>query len=75
MLSRQNDKQKTHEGEDIGLIAQNVQEFLPEIVTKRVDGYLGIKYERMVPVLVEAIKEQGRRIESLEDEVRRLLGN
>ena len=42
---------------DTGLIAQDVQEVLPEIVRKKKDGYLGVQYDKMVGLLVEAIKE------------------
>ena len=41
----------------IGLIAQEVQEVLPEVVTTDDDGYMGIKYTNVIGVLVEAIKE------------------
>ena len=42
---------------DTGLIEQDVQEVLPEIVRKKKDGYLGVQYDKMVGLLVEAIKE------------------
>ena len=41
----------------IGMIAQEVQEVLPEVVTTDDNGYMGIKYTNVVGVLVEAIKE------------------
>ena len=41
----------------IGMIAQEVQEVLPEVVTTDDDGYMGIKYTNVIGVLVEAIKE------------------
>ena len=61
-----NSNQETHEGHDIGLIAQQVESVAPEIVSERMDGYKGIKYEKMVPLLVGAIKEQQQTIKSLE---------
>jgi hypothetical protein len=48
-----------------GLIAQEVQEVLPEVVVERVDGYLGLDYSKMMGLMVEAIKEQQRQIEEL----------
>jgi lipopolysaccharide export system protein LptA len=41
----------------IGMIAQEVQQVLPEVVTTDDDGYMGIKYTNVIGVLVEAIKE------------------
>ena len=41
----------------IGMIAQEVQDVLPDVVTTDDDGYLGIKYTNVIGVLVEAIKE------------------
>jgi hypothetical protein len=41
----------------IGMIAQEVQEVIPDVVTTDDNGYMGIKYTNMVGVLVEAIKE------------------
>ena len=42
----------------IGFIAQNVQPIVPEVVRTDKNGYLTLDYGRLVPVLVEAIKEQ-----------------
>ena len=54
------------QGKQIGLIAQDVEETLPEVVATGSDGYKSISYEKIVPVLIEAIKEQNKRIELLE---------
>ena len=50
---------------DIGIIAQEVQKVLPEAVGKREDGTLGVRYEQIVPLLIESIKELKSEIESL----------
>jgi hypothetical protein len=55
-----------------GLIAQEVQEVLPEVVVERENGYLGLDYSKMVGLLVEAIKEQQIKIDNLTIEVERL---
>ena len=52
---------------DVGLIAQQVEEVLPEVVGKRKDGYLAIKYDRIVPLLIESIKELKREIDNLKN--------
>ena len=70
-----NSNQETHVGHDIGLIAQQVESVAPEIVSERMDGYKGVKYEKVVPLLVGAIKEQQKRIDSLEEKIRSLESN
>jgi hypothetical protein len=50
----------------LGLIAQEVETTIPEVVfTNPVDGYKGVNYSEIVPVLIEAIKEQQEQIEAL----------
>lgn len=53
------------EGSDLGFIAQEIEELIPEVVATRPDGYKTVKYEKVVPVLVEAIKEQQATINAL----------
>jgi hypothetical protein len=48
-----------------GLIAQEVQEVLPQVVTERVDGFLALDYSKMMGLMVEAIKEQQTQIHDL----------
>ena len=52
-----------------GLIAQEVQQVLPEVVKEREDGYLGLDYSKMVGLLIEAIKEQQIQIDNLKIEL------
>jgi hypothetical protein len=47
----------------IGFIAQEVKEVLPEVVSQDGEGYYSIGYSRIIPVLVEAIKEQQTKFE------------
>ena len=58
-------KIEQEKGHDVGLIAQEVEKVLPEIVQIRKDGIKAISYEKVVPLLVEAIKEQQVTIENL----------
>ena len=60
----------SREGHDIGLIAQEVNEVLPEAVTERDNGYLAVDYQKLVPLLVEAIKELSSKVEHLEQQLR-----
>ena len=54
------------EGKDVGVIAQEIEQVLPEAVTTRKNGYLAVDYDRVVPLLVEAIKELNAKVDSLE---------
>jgi hypothetical protein len=55
-----------HSGNDIGIIAQEIEEVLPLAVTTRENGYKAVNYEKIVPLLVEAIKVQQSQIEKLQ---------
>ncbi len=57
----------SHIGNDLGVIAQEVQSILPEIVTERETGYLAVDYIKLVPVLIEAIKELSAKVKDLEN--------
>ena len=46
------------EGTQLGLIAQEVEKVLPEVVVHGPDGYKAVDYQKLVPVLIEAVKEQ-----------------
>jgi hypothetical protein len=51
----------------IGLIAQEVEKVLPELVSTDSEGYKSIAYGKLTAVLVEALKEQQLQIERLEN--------
>jgi hypothetical protein len=53
------------EGTEAGVIAQEILEVLPEAVTTRDNGYLAVHYEKLVPLLIEAIKELKEEINQL----------
>ncbi len=55
------------EGHDVGVIAQEVLEVLPEAVTTRDNGYLAVDYQKIVPLLVEAVKELSAKVKDLEN--------
>ena len=53
-------------GQDVGVIAQEVLEVLPEAVTTRDSGYLAVDYHKVVPLLIEAVKELSAKVDALE---------
>jgi len=63
---------KDTELREVGIIAQEVNEVMPEVVTERDNGYLAVKYEKMVPLLIEAIKELSAKVDSLTEEINKL---
>lgn len=52
-----------YEGKDTGVIAQDVAQVLPEVVQVRDNGYMAVKYEKMIGLLIEAIKELNAKVE------------
>jgi hypothetical protein len=58
-----------HSGKDVGVIAQEVEIVLPEAVTTRESGYKAVKYDKIVPLLIEAIKELKGEIEELKSKM------
>lgn len=56
----------------IGLIAQNVEAVYPELVTTNIDGMKSVAYQNLVPVLIEAIKEQQKKIDALNTRLEKL---
>jgi hypothetical protein len=56
----------------IGLIAQEVEKIIPEVITTNDSGYKGISYEKLVPLLIEAIKEQQKEIDDLKEQIKEI---
>lgn len=50
---------------DVGVIAQEIQQVIPEVVGARDDGTLAVKYDRLVALLIEAVKELSEQVEQL----------
>jgi hypothetical protein len=59
---------------ELGFIAQEVEKVLPEVVSKdkTPEEYRSVKYDKVVALLVEAIKEQQKQIDSLKSQVKKL---
>jgi hypothetical protein len=55
-----------HEGHDTGIIAQQVLGVMPSAVRTNDTGYLAVRYEKLIGLLIEANKELAARVEELE---------
>ena len=56
-----------HEGQDTGVIAQEVEALgLPGITTTRDSGFKAVNYDKLVPVLIQAVKELSAKVSALE---------
>jgi len=62
-----NDSEET--GHDVGVIAQEIEKVLPEIVVTRDNGYKAVRYEKIVALLIEAVKEQQLQINELKSKL------
>ena len=60
---------KDTEKTEVGLIAQEVQEVMPELVHEKDNGYLAVDYPKMVALLVESIKELKEEINELKRDI------
>ena len=52
-----------------GVSAQEVEEVLPEVIGESAigDGYVTVKYDKLVPLLIEAVKELSAKVSDLEN--------
>jgi len=60
---------KENDKKQIGVIAQEVEKIIPEVVQERPDGYKGVQYENLVALLIEAVKEQQKQINELREKL------
>jgi len=59
----------SNKGNDIGVIAQEIEEVLPEITTTRQNGYKAVRYEKLTPFLISCIKDQQKQIENQQTQI------
>jgi hypothetical protein len=66
-----NEKKNIHgyEGNDVGIIAQDVLNVIPQAVRKNDSGYYSVRYEKLIPLLIEAIKEQQKQINEIKQKL------
>ena len=52
----------------IGVLAQDIQEVFPELVTKNGNEILAVNYQGLIPVIINALNEQQREIKRIKKE-------
>ena len=60
---------------EVGFIAQQVQQILPEAVGTNADGTLSLDYPKLIPMLVNSIKELNQRVNDLTTRIQNLEAN
>lgn len=55
------------QGSDVGVIAQEVEAIIPEAVQTREDGIKAVNYQKIIPLLIESIKELKNEINELKE--------
>ena len=54
---------------NVGVIAQDVEKVLPQLVTNRDNGYKGVDYAKLTGLLIEAVKDQQKQIDELKSKL------
>jgi hypothetical protein len=54
---------------DTGVIAQEVEKVLPEVVAERQDGYKAVRYEKLAGLIIQAINELADQVDILKNKV------
>ena len=67
------DQQKYATGQQIGVIAQELQKVFPELVTQGADGYLAVNYSQLSAVILQAVKEQQQEIDVLQRQMKEVM--
>ena len=70
-----NDKQDIYEGHDYSVIAQDVEAVFPELVREQGHGYKGVKIEKLIAPMIEAMRELSEEVRVLKAEVAALKGD
>ena len=55
---------------DTGVIAQDVEKILPEVVAERPDGTKAVRYEKLAGIIIQAINELAKQVEEIKDKLK-----
>ena len=56
-------------GKDYGVMADEVQALFPELVNVRSNGIRAVKYDKLVPLLIEGIKELKKELNAIKEQL------
>ena len=56
-----------YDGNDVGVIAQDLKDVLPQALRINESGYYAVRYEKIIPLLIECIKELNNEIKTLKE--------
>ena len=63
------EKQNIYKGKDYGVVTQEIEKILPELVNEREDGYKAVKYDKLVSLLIEGVKELSKEVNDLKNKI------
>ena len=67
---RWNEKSVYNGEEGTGIIAQEIEALgIPGVTITRGSGYLAVNYEKLIPLLIESIKELSAKVDTLENQI------
>jgi len=52
---------------ELGVIAQEIEDYIPEVIKEGINNYKAVSYEKIIPILIECIKDSYKNIEILEN--------
>jgi hypothetical protein len=58
-------QEKLKQVNDVGIIAQDVEQVIPEATTTRKSGIKAVNYDKIIPLLIESVKELNKKIDQL----------
>ena len=62
---------KFSQDRQLGVIAQQVEKVLPEVVSEDKEGYKRVSYQELIPVLIESIKQLEDKVKKLEGQIKK----
>ena len=57
---------------ELGVIAQEIEKELPEVIKEGLGGYMAVRYEKITPLLIQCIKEQQTMIKQQDERISKL---